>query len=61
MDATSKHEGVTPPTNLFVFFVVYLAFPGSTLSGEKAKKKSSPTLSPDLAKIGSMTSSVVPG
>jgi len=44
-----------------MFFVVYIALPGSTRSGEKARKMSRPTLKPFCSNIGTRTSSVVPG
>ena len=45
----SRQRGVVPPTTLGVFLVWYFSLPGSTRSGEKQRKKSSPTLSPDSA------------
>src|SRR5690606_24510408 len=59
--ATLRQSAVMPPTTLGVFLVPYLGLPGSTRSGEKARKKSSPTLSPVLSSAGSMISRVVPG
>ena len=53
--------GVMPPTTFGIFVVWYLGLPGSTRSGEKHRKKSSPTSSPLLSSIGSTSSSVVPG
>ena len=35
-------SGVMPPTTFGTFFVVHFALPGSTRSGENARKKSSP-------------------
>jgi hypothetical protein len=59
--AIFEHLGVTPPTTLGMFFVVYCALPGSTRSGENARKMSCPTLRPFCSNIGTRTSSVVPG
>ena len=59
--ATCRHAGVMPPTIFGVFRVFHLALPGSTRSGEKARKKSSPTLSPVPSRAGSISSRVVPG
>ena len=42
----SRQRGVVPPTTFGVFLVWYFSLPGSTRSGEKQRKKSSPTLSP---------------
>src|SRR3989338_8219964 len=59
--ASSVQLGVTPPTILVISFVLYLGLPGSTLSGENAKKKSFPTFRPLASNLGNMISSVVPG
>ena len=59
--ATSVHSSLHPPTTFGVFFVLYCLLPGSTLSGENAKKKSSPHFNPLSSNIGLRTSSVVPG
>ena len=59
--ARSVHASVIPPTILGTFFVVHFSLPGSTRSGEKARLKSSPTLSPDASRRGSSSSLVVPG
>ena len=59
--ARSVHASVIPPTILGTFFVVQFSLPGSTRSGEKARLKSSPTLSPDASRRGSSSSLVVPG
>ena len=53
--------GVVPPTTFGMFFVWNFGLPGSTRSGEKQRKKSFPTFSPDFSSIGSTSSSVVPG
>ena len=50
-----------PPTTLGVFRVPYVGLPGSTRSGLKARKKSSPTVRPVLSSAGSRISRVVPG
>ena len=52
---------VTPPTTLGMLRVVNFALPGSTRSGEKARKKSRPTFMPDSWRSGRISSSVVPG
>ncbi len=57
----SVHCFVTPPTTFGVFFVLYIRLPGSTLSGENARKKSTPHFKPDFSKMGFNNSSVVPG
>ena len=54
-------SGLIPPTTFGMFRVLYCWLPGSTRSGEKHKKKSLPTCIPGLDRIGSITSSVVPG
>ncbi len=59
--AVSVHAGVMPPTTLGMFKVWKVGLPGSTRSGENARKKSRPTFSPDSSSRGRMTSSVVPG
>ena len=46
----SVQAGVMPPTTLGVFEVWYTGLPGSTRSGEKHRKKSSPTFRPSLFK-----------
>ncbi len=58
---TWRQFGVMPPTTLGVLRVLYFGLPGSTRSGEKARKKSSPTLRPVLSSAGSISSRVVPG
>ncbi len=58
---TLVHAGVTPPTTFGVLCVLYFGFPGSTRSGLKARKKSTPTLSPPFSSAGSSISRVVPG
>ena len=59
--AISVHSGVQPPTTFGVLWVLYLALPGSTRSGLKARWKSLPTLRPPRSSMGLTTSSVVPG
>jgi hypothetical protein len=59
--ASAEHCGVRPPTTFGTFFVLNFSFPGSTRSGEKARKKSTPAFSPPLSRIGRTTSVVVPG
>ena len=59
--AIFPHRGVTPPTTFGMFLVVYFSLPGSTRSGEKARKTSFPTLNPFPSTIGPRISSVVPG
>ena len=56
-----RASALTPPTTLGMFGVWYVVFPGSTRSGEKARKKSSPTLRRLRSSVGSKISSVVPG
>ena len=48
----SVHSAVHPPTTLGVFLVLKSLLPGSTLSGENAKKKSSPHFNPVSSSIG---------
>ncbi len=50
-----------PPTTFGTFFVVKSVRPGSTRSGENARKKSSPQTSPDDSSTGWISSRVVPG
>ena len=57
----SRQRGVVPPTTLGVFLVWNFSLPGSTRSGEKQRKKSSPTLSPDSCSFGRRISRVKPG
>ena len=52
---------VTPPTTFGMVAVVNFWLPGSTRSGEKARKKSSPMRNARDSTRGWMTSSVVPG
>ncbi len=59
--ARSEHAGVQPPTTLGTLCVWNIGLPGSTRSGENARKKSTPALSPVASSIGCTTSSVVPG
>ena len=54
--------GVRPPMTFGVVLVVKSVRPGSTRSGEKARKKSTPAFMPDASsRIGASTSRVVPG
>ncbi len=57
----SVQAGVTPPSTLGVLRVCQTGLPGSTRSGEKQRKKSSPTRIPLSSSMGSTTSRVVPG
>ena len=50
-----------PPITLGVFFVFQTAFPGSTRSGEKHRKKSFPACRPVRSSVVRRTSLVVPG
>ena len=60
--ATCEQASVMPPTTLGVFLVVQSVRPGSTRSGEKATKMSSPMVKPLVSVIlGSTSSRVVPG
>ena len=55
------NPGLMPPTTLGILRVWKRLLPGSTRSGEKHRKKSSPTFSPSFSKVGNKSSSVVPG
>ena len=55
------HAGVTPPTTLGISARPNFPLAGSMRSGEKARKKSTPTRAPRAWNIGSSSSSVVPG
>ena len=59
--ATFRQAGVMPPITLGVLRVLKRSLPGSTRSGENARKKSSPTLRPVDSSAGSISSRVVPG
>jgi hypothetical protein len=59
--AMRVQAGVIPPMILGVLRVPYFGLPGSTRSGEKARKKDSPTVRPRPLSRGRMSSSVVPG
>ncbi len=60
--ATSPQSSVIPPMTFGVLMVVQSSRPGSTRSGEKAKKKSSHTVNPLTdSSAGSTISRVVPG
>ena len=54
-------SGPWPPTTFGMLRVVNCALPGSTRSGENARKKSRPAASPFSSSMGWTTSSVVPG
>src|SRR5207248_355393 len=53
--------GVTPPTTLGISAMPNFPLAGSIRSGEKARKKSTPTRAPRAWNIGNSSSSVVPG
>ena len=59
--ASSTHAGVRPPTTFGTLWVWNVGLPGSTRSGENARKKSRPALRPVASSSGCTTSSVVPG
>ena len=59
--ALAAQAGVRPPTILGVSLTPQRVLPGSTRSGEKARKKSRLARSPLSSRIGSTTSWVVPG
>ena len=59
--ARSVQAGVIPPTTFGTVFVVQSVRPGSTRSGENARKKSSPQTSPVDSSTGLISSRVVPG
>ena len=59
--ATFRQAGVMPPITFGVLRVLKRSLPGSTRSGENARKKSSPTLRPVDSSAGSISSRVVPG
>ncbi len=59
--ASSVHAPLTPPTTFGMFAVVNRLLPGSTRSGENARKKSCPSTKPFASRRGCTTSSVVPG
>ena len=59
--ARSVQAGVIPPTTFGTVLVVQSVRPGSTRSGEKARKKSSPQTSPVASNTGRISSRVVPG
>ncbi len=59
--ARSPHSAVSPPTTLGVLRTVHVTLPGSTRSGENARWKSCPALSPQRSSTGCTTSVVVPG
>ena len=50
-----------PPTTFGVFLTFQISLPGSTRSGENARKKSVPAFNPLASKIGFTNSVVVPG
>ena len=59
--ASFEQSGVRPPTTFGTLWVWNVGLPGSTRSGENARKKSTPALSPVASSSGCTTSSVVPG
>ncbi len=59
--ASAVLAAFTPPTTFGMVRVLYASLPGSTRSGENARWKSTPALSPPSSSIGCTTSSVVPG
>ena len=59
--ASCEHDGEKPPTTFGTLWVWKVGLPGSTRSGENARKKSVPAFSPFASSIGWTTSSVVPG
>ena len=59
--ASLEHAGEDPPTTLGTLCVWNVGLPGSTRSGENARKKSRPARSPPRSSAGRRTSSVVPG
>lgn len=58
--ATSRQRGVTPPTIFGMVRLLKSLLGGSSRSGEKARKKSSPDRMSVSMNIGSSSSSVVP-
>lgn len=56
-----ERRGVTPPTNFGILDMSNSRLPGSPRSGERPRKKSSPTRSPIASSRGRTISSVVPG
>ena len=59
--ARSVQASVRPATTFGVLRRVKSVRPGSTRSGEYARKKSRPATRPDSSRIGAMRSRVVPG
>ena len=59
--ATRSASGPSPPTTFGMRSVVKSSLPGSSRSGEYARKKSRPDRSPPRSRIGRMISVVVPG
>ena len=59
--ATLRHFGVNPPITFGILETEKSLFPGSSRSGEYAKKKSLPATKPDVSKMGLIISFVVPG
>ena len=59
--ASIVESAPTPPTTFGTLCVLNVGLPGSTRSGEKARKKSLPAFSPRASSIGFTSSSVVPG
>src|SRR5438093_5614571 len=59
--ARREQSAVRPPTTFGTLRVVYTPLPGSTRSGENARKKSTPARRPPRSSSGCTSSSVVPG
>jgi hypothetical protein len=59
--AAAVLAGPMPPTTLGMVRVLNCALPGSTRSGENARKKSRSAFRPVASSAGCTTSSVVPG
>jgi len=59
--ASSPASGSVPPTTLGMVVVPYFGLPGSSRSGENARKKSLPALRPEDSRISRTRPSVVPG
>src|SRR5215471_13444120 len=59
--ASAVDSGSTPPTTFGTLCVLNIGLPGSTRSGENARKKSAPAFRPPASSSGLTNSSVVPG
>ena len=59
--ARSVDSQPRPPTTFGTLRVLNVGLPGSTRSGENARKKSTPAVRPPASSIGLTSSSVVPG